>query len=336
MISALDNAKYANATHSNAPQAAHVAAASRAIHSAMPRPSVSKLPARSAPLTAFIRRGNAIAASLVRSFALTLRFIPDLPHWPVNSILLALASLLPRFPSFLCVLCVSSFRLLLFPISKQSNRAYTQAVQAFCKGSPPSTVQQHRVAIGHSRCRHTHSTGANRARVPPQSVEPPALSLLRTLPLPKSSLSTSRRFPRAASRKHETHNKFLFQQGSLPKLAPLPAPAVPAFRSSAHSCAPVSCATPLFPSLRQKKTGQAIVDCAAKEPTPVPGPGGRPCAGKTTSHLPGHALQEFARRANAFCSSAKLCRSHAVPIALLPSTTENNSSEVFRPGFARP
>ena len=92
---------------------------------------------------------------------------------------------------------------------------------------------------------------------------------------------------------------------------------------------------PLVPSLPRKKPGQAIVDCASEEPTPVPGPGGHPCAGETATHLPGHALLKFALRANTFCLPAKFCRSCAAPIALLPSTTENNSSDESLSGFAR-
>jgi len=306
-MSALDSAKYPSATHSNAPQAAHAAAASCAAQSLIPRASVSKLRARSAPLIASIPPGNPIAASPVRPFAFTLRLIPNFPHSLVGSMLFAAAWHLPRPSSSLCVLRASAFQIFPFSIPKPPNHSCVQASQALCKRSPQPAAPQHSAATGHSRCRHTQSTSPDRASVRLQSCELPPLSLLQTSPRPRSSPSTSCRLPRAASHKREARNRFLVQRVPLPELAQLPAPAAPAFRSTTRSCAPASRAMPLSRSLPQKKPGQAIVDCAAKEPTPVPGPGGRSCAGETVPlpHLPSHALQEFAHRANKSCFPAK-------------------------------
>jgi len=249
--------------------------------------------------------GNAIAPSLVRSLAPSLRLIPVSPHSRGNSLLSVRAAQLHCFPSFLCALSAPAFQFRLFSIPKRPNHSRAQARQALCQDSLPPIAQQYPAAIGHSRCRHRHSSAPSRALVPLQSGALPALSLFQTWLRLKSSPSIDRPLLRAASRKRELRNEFLVQQEPLPKLAPLPAPAAPAFRLTAQSCAPASRATPLAPSLPQKKPGQAIVDCASEEPTPAPEPGGRSCAGETASHLSSHALRRFARRVNTFCLPAK-------------------------------
>src|SRR6266576_5024979 len=86
---------------------------------------------------------------------------------------------------------------------------------------------------------------------------------------------------------------------------------------------------PLARPLAQKRRGQAVADCAAEEPTPVPRPGGRLCANGGYLRLPRHARQEFARRADTSCSPAKSRSSRAAPAVSLRSTTENS----FFPGL---
>src|SRR5439155_4953488 len=105
-----------------------------------------------------------------------------------------------------------------------------------------------------------------------------------------------------ASQPLESSPRFRTPQASLLTLAQLLAPTVRVSRSRSRFRVPAWHAKPLSQWLPEKKQGQAIVECAAEDPMPVPRPGGRLCDEKRRRHPPRHTRREFAPRANTFCS----------------------------------
>ena len=172
---------------------------SRAIHSAIPRPSVSNLPARSTLLKESICASNAIAASFVRSLALVPSAHPSSPAFACDftaSCPRITASTFPVFSLRSLCLCVSF--LSSFPFQNRPTTPSRQAAQASRKDSPPPAAPQHPAAIGHSRCRRTHSTAAKSSlssaaiRRAARTFASPNIASLKIFPVHFLSTSSSR------------------------------------------------------------------------------------------------------------------------------------------------